>query len=200
MTEKQKRSALQGAPLLYCNLLFFGFAAIFFHDMVVGTNQTVGNPIQLFGFLIMVEQRAFLHILVCVAFAVGIFEQQRGQDGAGDHHDDDRSEEDLRHQSQCSALVGNNQSDLTTADHADTDLFTLMVFQAAQFGTQSASQNFGQHSDNDQQNREENEPAVHFGQVYLQTDAGKEDWRQQQVGKGSKFDLDILGFRGGGDD
>ena len=29
MTEKQKRSALQGAPLLYCNLLFFGFAAIF---------------------------------------------------------------------------------------------------------------------------------------------------------------------------
>ncbi len=56
MTERQKRSALQGAPLLYCNLLFFGFAAIFFHDMVVGTNQAVSNPIQLFGFLIMVEQ------------------------------------------------------------------------------------------------------------------------------------------------
>ena len=74
-TERQKRSALQGAPLLYCNLLFFGFAAIFFHDMVVGTNQAVSNPIQLFGFLIMVEQRAFLHILVCVAFAVGVLEQ-----------------------------------------------------------------------------------------------------------------------------
>ena len=143
------------------------FYLVFLHHAVVGGDQAFSNVVELFCLLVAVDQWALLQLLVSAAFAVGKLEQDWGDDGGDHHHDDDRGEKDVRHQAEGGALVGDDQRDLAAADHADAHLLTLPALESAQLGAQSAADNLGQHRDQCQQDRKDDDPAVHLRQLDL---------------------------------
>ena len=86
--------------------------------------------------------------------------QQDGGDDRGEYdHDDQRCHELLAHQSHGSALVGDDQSNLTTGYHADTDLQALFVGVAHDLCAQSAADDLGGNGNQHQQEHKDDQLA-----------------------------------------
>ena len=55
------------------------------------------------------------------------FQKNWCDDRCDHYHDDNRSEEIAAHHTECFSLAGNDQRNLTTGDHSDTDSCTLII-------------------------------------------------------------------------
>ena len=125
--------------------------------------------------------------------AEGKLEKNRCGNGSGNHHQNHRSKESIRHQTERRALGGYNQSNLAAGNHAGANLQTLQVCHSAKLCAEAAANDLCQNSNNHQQNGEENNGSRHGGQRHLQTDACKEDRRKQNVRQSIKTRRNVLG-------
>ena len=110
-------------------------------------------------------------------------QQDRGDDRGEYHHDDQRCHELLAHQPYRSTLVGNDQGDLTTGDHTNTDLQALLVGVSHDLCTQTAADHLGDNCQQHQQQHEYDQLSGQTVQCHCQTDVCEEDRGQEHVGQ-----------------
>ena len=109
--------------------------------------QGLSGAVEIPHLLVVVDQIALNEIAVvgsCFGLGVDLPQQNRGDDSGADHHQDDRYQKGIMHQSAGNAFVGDDQRDLAAGDHADADPDRLILGIAAELGAEAAADDFGE--------------------------------------------------------
>ena len=98
------------------------------------------------------------------------FQKNWCDDRCDHYHDDNRSEEIAAQHTECFSLAGNDQRNLTTGDHSDTDSCTLIILISTHLRTKGTANDLCQDRNNGKRHCKAYNCSTHLRKFYLQPD------------------------------